>query len=134
VLLKGQLTEVNKNTTTVSEKFDVLETISQEVFDTLHPKYLEEKAAIEKQMEECSGALSISNLPEFPEEAANYSRKLNTMWTLGSINLKEDLQKLEFPEALTVIAKNQLFRTEKVNFIEKRDKLSYRLLVPSCGL
>jgi hypothetical protein len=67
--------------------------------------------------------MNVSNLPEFLEEATAFIRKLNTMWNFGSIGLKEDLQKLVFAKKLRHSGRK-----------EKRDKLSYRLLVPLCGL
>lgn len=117
VLLKGQLTEVKKKLSTILEKYHVLETITQEVFDSFYQKYTEEKDAIEKGLEACSGSMSISNLPVFLENAISLSRKLNTVWTSGDIQLKEDLQKLIFPEGVYYDRKTQTFRTEKVNFI-----------------
>jgi site-specific DNA recombinase len=117
VLLKGQLTEVKKKLSTILEKYHVLETITQEVFDSFYQKYTEEKDSIEKGLEACSGALSISNLPDFLENAISLSRKLNTVWISGDIQLKEDLQKLIFPEGVYYDRKTQSFRTEKVHFI-----------------
>ncbi len=119
VLLKGQLTEVKKKLSTIMEKYHVLETITQEVFDSFNQKYTEEKETIEKGLEACSGAMNISNLPVYLENAISLSRKLNTIWTSGDIQLKEDLQKLIFPEGVYYDRKTQSFRTEKVNFIFK---------------
>lgn len=117
VILKGQLTEVKKKLSTILEKYHVLETITQEVFDSFYQKYTEEKEAIEKGLEGCSGAMNISNLPVYLANAISLSRKLNTVWTSGNIQLKEDLQKLIFPEEIYYDRKTQSFRTEKVNFI-----------------
>lgn len=61
--------------------------------------------------------MSISNLPIFLENAMSLSRKLNTVWTSGDIQLKEDLQKLVFAEGIYYDRKTQSFRTEKINFI-----------------
>ena len=61
--------------------------------------------------------MSISNLPVYLENATSLSRRLNTIWTSGDIQLKEDLQKLIFPEGVYYDRKTQTFRTEKVNFI-----------------
>ncbi|OQP39319.1 hypothetical protein A4D02_18550 [Niastella koreensis] len=71
--------------------------------------------------------MSISNLPVFLENAINLSRKLNTVWTSGDIQIKEDLQKLIFPEGIYNDRKTQTFRTEKVNFI-------FELIVSSSGI
>jgi hypothetical protein len=72
-----QLTEIKKKLSTILEKYHVLETITQEVFDNFYQKYTEEKEAIEKGL---------------------------------CLKLRYSTRK------------------------EKRDKLSYRLFVPFCGL
>ena len=61
--------------------------------------------------------MSISNLPIYQENTISLSRKLNTVWASGNIQLKEDLQKLVFPEGVYYDRKTHSFRTEKVNFI-----------------
>ena len=61
--------------------------------------------------------MNISNLAVYLKNAISLSRKLNTVWAFGDIQLKEDLQKLIFPEGIYYDRKTQSFRTEKVNVI-----------------
>lgn len=117
ILLKGQLTEVNKKLSTLQEKYHVLETIPKDVFEDFYQKYAEEKQRIEKGLETCSGSFSSSNLSVYLEKAITLSRKLNTVWTSGNVQVKEGLQNLLFPEGIYYDRYFRAFRTPKTNFI-----------------
>ena len=58
-----------------------------------------------------------SNLDTVVESAVTYSLKLATEWTSSPVKVKENIQKLVFPEGVTYNVKTGEFRTEKVNLV-----------------
>lgn len=117
-LLKGQLVEVNKKIETIEERYFALNEMTKEVFDRFHSRYVDEKAKIAKLLHEC--AIGISNLNELILQSIEFGSKLNTVWTLGSIKVKEGIQKLVFPKGIAYSKKNGLFRTLDENFVFRR--------------
>jgi site-specific DNA recombinase len=113
--LKQQLTELDKRIDTIQEKHYVLGEMSKEMFHKFYVKYTQERSEIIRQMEDCQ--LTISNHSEAINEALHLSTKLNTVWASGDIKLKENLQKLIFPDGISYDRKTGAFRTEKVNSI-----------------
>jgi site-specific DNA recombinase len=59
----------------------------------------------------------ISNLKELIQSTVEISSKLTMVWSFGEIKVKENLQKLVFPEGIVFDRKLEAFRTPKVNSI-----------------
>ena len=51
------------------------------------------------------------------EQAVTYSLKLTQEWHLSPVRIKENLQKLIFPEGVRYDVKKEAFRTERVNLV-----------------
>jgi hypothetical protein len=89
--------------------------MDRETFDKFNTRYQKERSNIEAQLTECS--VTISNISECIKNAVDLSAKLNTVWASSGIGLKEELQKLIFPQGISYDRKNEAFRTEEMNFI-----------------
>jgi site-specific DNA recombinase len=114
-ILKRQLTEVKNKIDGLQESFYILKEMDRDTFDKFNARYLEEKSKIEDKLE--GSSITSSNMAEYLYEAMSFSSKLSTVWSSGDITLKEDLQKLIYPEGIYYDRKNGVFRTEKKNFI-----------------
>jgi hypothetical protein len=113
--LKAQLAEINKKIDSIEESYFALKEMSRETFEKFNTKYQEEKTKIEGSLQKCP--TSISNLSTFIQKAVSFSIQLNTVWTSSGITVKENLQKLAFPEGIYFDRKNGSFRTGRTNFI-----------------
>ena len=60
------------------------------------------------------GSMS-SNHDELLAKALNFSLKLPSTWASATVNEKDSLQKLMFPDGVTYNRKNGTFQTDKVN-------------------
>jgi site-specific DNA recombinase len=113
--LETRLAIQNKKIEELEEKFYLYEKMSTEVFERLHHKCKEGLLEIQKELGEYSE--NISNPQQTIKKAIQISSKLNTMWSSGSIEIKEKLQKLVFPEGISYDRKKEGFRTKRVNTI-----------------
>jgi hypothetical protein len=113
--LNDRLKELNKDINNLEEKFYVKEVISEDTFMKFHPKYVEERDKILKEMPKKPE--SISNLEKKLNQALTFSSKLNRVWTSSSFSQKERIHKMVFPEGITYDMKNGAFRTPKVNYV-----------------
>ncbi|MHB8261868.1 MAG: hypothetical protein ACYDCN_14805 [Bacteroidia bacterium] len=93
--LKARMTELQKTIEKLEEKHFIKEEMPKETFDRFMGKYQEEHALLKKEIDHCS--VSISNLKEMLNEAAQLCRNLRKLWVEGSVSLKEKLQNLIFP-------------------------------------
>ncbi|PUZ22580.1 hypothetical protein DCC81_19265 [Chitinophaga parva] len=100
--------------------------MSKEPFDKFHQRLTAENANISKQLSQCQN--SISNLDFMLEEAINICSKLATVWSSGGIKVKEQLQKVVFPEGIVYDQKIGAFRTPKINSVFLEIALSARFL------
>ncbi len=111
--LEKKLEETNKAIENIEESYYVKRNMSEDAFNRFMPKYAEEKAGILKSINRCQ--TNKSNLVKYMETAVTISRKLATVWTSASINEKELLQRLVFPEGISYNLEKGQYRTEKVN-------------------
>ena len=113
--LQRQLTEINHKIDALQESFFITREMDRPTFDKFNARYQAERAKIERQLADCS--VTISNISEYVQDAVTLSSKLNTVWTSGGITLKEDRQKLVYPEGIVYDRKNEAFRTSEKNII-----------------
>jgi DNA invertase Pin-like site-specific DNA recombinase len=115
VVYKIQLAQINKKIETIEEKHYALNEMNKETFEKFYGRYKEERHTISKLLQDCS--VNISTLNESIFEVVSFSSKLGTVWHSGEIRLKEDLQKLIFPDGILYDRKTGAFRPPKINFI-----------------
>lgn len=113
--LKEQLSAVEKRIENIEEKYYALSEMNRESFERFQKKYIDEKTGILKHLQECD--FQISNLSENLNQVMLLSPKLATVWSSGDITMKEDFQKLVFPQGIFYNRKNNSFRTPEINFI-----------------
>jgi site-specific DNA recombinase len=113
-LLSSKLKELNHKLDSIEEKYYALNEMSRETFEKLHSKYMAEK----KELETCLERFSVknsSNLDELISKALDICHNLQDMWKLGSLSIKERVQKLIFPDGIFYDHQNHAFRTKRVN-------------------
>ena len=111
--LKEQLTELQKKVDVLEEKYFMGGEMSKETYDKFAARYTAEKFDIAKQMETCT--LSSSNHRNMIKRALDFASNLLNVWKMGSVGVKEKLQKLLFPEGLAYDKKIGAFRTSTIN-------------------
>ena len=89
--------------------------MNAEAFEKFYSRLATEKAEIVRQIN--NSEKSISNLSESIRQAITLCSKLNTVWASEEIKVREQLQKVVFPEGIIYDAKIGGFRTAKVNSI-----------------
>ena len=114
-ILKEQTIEVQKNIDAIEESYFIKKDMQRETYEKFLAKYQKEKANIGNEIEKHSG--SISNFEKYIENALNLSLKLPQIWSCSTIAVRENLQKLLFPEGIYYNKQNLSFRTGKVNSI-----------------
>lgn len=131
--LNKRLEEVNNGIQSLEEKYYVHSEMTREVFDRLMNKLLGDKQENVRLL--TASAIQISNLCESLHEVAQLCLKITRLWLKGSINLKEKLQKMVFPEGIVYDRQNGAFRTPKINsVIAEIARLSGDLLLKTKGL
>jgi len=147
-ILKKQITEIEGKVETVEEKW-VLDKIAEATYTKYLKKYGEEKAAVQKELENCS--LDSSNLEKCINYTIEFSDNPLRMWRLGDYLEKQEIQKMVFPDGIVYNRKTDTVRTPRVNIFfkinsllskgcaknKKPDKESKRLLsdlVPRAGV
>ena len=111
--LDVQLTEVKKDIYTIEKKHHVKEEMSQEAFDRFYKEYQELLVNIQKELAKLEGR--ISNPGEIIKNLLHLCTKLTSLWDSSPIGLKEELQKLIFPEGIFYDKEKEVFRTERTN-------------------
>lgn len=114
-LLRSQITEVSKKIDAIEEKYFVSGEMSKEIFEKFNTRFRNEEQTIRAQLANYEG--EISNLKELIQSTVELSSKLTTVWDLGDVKLKENLQKLIFPDGIVFDRQNEVLRTEKVNSV-----------------
>ena len=112
-ILKDQTIEVQKNIDAIEESYFIKKDMQRETYEKFLTKYQKEKANIACELEKHSG--SISNFEKYIENALSLSLKLPQIWSCSTIAVRENLQKLLFPEGIYYNKQNLSFRTGKVN-------------------
>jgi site-specific DNA recombinase len=133
LLLNKKAEELKTGMLNLEENYHVKREMTREVFDRLMAKLVGEREETVRIL----GTLTvqISNLCDKLWDAAGLCLKITKLWVKGSVNLKEKLQKLIFPEGIIYDKKNGAFRTPKVNsVIAEIARLSGDLLLKTKGL
>lgn len=112
-LLKERLGEVAKKVTTLEEKYFIEGEMGKETYDKFTARYKKEQAEITTEMEKCH--VMSSNHKDTIKKALEFACNLLNVWKMGSIRIKEKLQKLIFPEGLAYDRENGVFRTNTIN-------------------
>jgi site-specific DNA recombinase len=85
--------------------------------DALYNKLrIKKQAEINTVREKLSGAeIEISNLDYYIEKSFELSQNIHKYWQLGSLDIKQKIQKMVFPEGIVVDTTNRTYLTNKVN-------------------
>jgi len=113
--LKASLNEVQKKLDTIEEKYFLSGEMTKETYEKFVSKLSSEKQEILETFENCS--TTSSNLDTTIKKCVAYSLKLAPEWTSSPVKIKENLQKLVFPNGVTYNIRNDEFRTERTNII-----------------
>ncbi len=111
--LKELQTELQKKVDAIEEKYFIGGEMNKETYDKFIARFAAEKFEISKQMENCS--VSSSNHKTTIKKAMDFACNLLKIWQMGSVAIKEKLQKLLFPEGLAYDREIGAFRTDKIN-------------------
>ena len=110
--LTTNLYEVQKKLDRLEERY-ILEEIKRESYEKFEAKFLEEKKEIERQL--ASAGEEVSNIEACIDMALTFSSKLATAWDLGDLRVKQEIQRLVFPDGMYYNRKNDQCRTDRVN-------------------
>ncbi len=92
----------------------------------IQPKYEEERMEILKELAKISNP--ISDYPEAIRKISSVTLKVSEMWAEGGANVKENTQKLVFPNGIMYNRKKGAFLTKEINpffeLIAKLEKVS----------
>jgi len=111
--LKLQLDEVEREIAALKRNYYMKNLMNQETFEEMYLPAEAHRANINRQLAQIGE--TISNPSDLLSKVAHFCGKLNTTWASGSVEFKQDLQKLIFPEGILYDKKNKVFRTEKIN-------------------
>ena len=111
--LKEQLTELRKKVDILEEKYFMGGEMSKETYDKFAARYKAEQVEITTQIENCSSA--SSNHKSTIKKALDFCSNLLNIWKMGTVGVKEKLQKLLFPEGLAYDKEIGAFRTNTIN-------------------
>ncbi len=111
-MLEKQLEEVESKIELLQEKF-ILGDIDKGLYEKFSLKYKAEKDTIIKETQK--SGFDLSNLKNHIKAIVKLATNVHKMWELGSYSLKERVQYLLFPDGIYYDAKNDVYRTERVN-------------------
>ncbi|MDF2453917.1 MAG: recombinase family protein, partial [Bacteroidota bacterium] len=115
----GDKISLVKKKNAVQAKIDTLDErlafgeIDKVLYDKFYPKLYAELSEYEKEIS--SHGLNLSNPKELINFAVQLSMEASSVWQAGDFYEKQKLQKLIFPEGICFDAKNDEYRTIKVN-------------------
>ena len=115
MLLKRQ-TECKQKLERVQVRYGLGE-ISEEVYRTTLKHLSTEMAEVDKGLEEANK--NLSNMGKYIDEAIAMSCKLGDLWSAGSFDSRQSLQKLMFPTGVLFDKENDSYRTENENEVFK---------------
>ncbi len=111
--LKERLTEAQKKVDVLEEKYFMGGEMNKETYDKFLGRFKAEQGEILKEMEKC--LIASSNHKDTLKKALTFGCNLLNVWKMGSIAIKEKLQKLLFPEGLAYDKEIGAFRTDTIN-------------------
>ncbi len=111
-----RLQEINRKIEILEEKYFLSNGMDKDTFDRLMGKLQSEKNELISQNNTFFDFTS-SNLSECIKTSLQISSNLSSTWALGNLKVKENLQKLVFPDGILYDKQNDGFRTEKVNSV-----------------
>ena len=112
-ILKEQQTEVKKKMDILEEKYFMGGEMSKETFEKFQHRYSLELAELAKEMEKFT--MASSNHKQTLKRALEFASNLLNVWKMGTISVKEKMQKLLFPSGLAYDKEIGAFRTDTVN-------------------
>jgi site-specific DNA recombinase len=89
--------------------------MSKGTYEKLLSKFIKEKEEILGSFGNCS--TSSSNFKNFLNKVVIFSSKVATGWDSSRVKIKENLQKVIFPDGIDYCTKKEAFRTTKVNLV-----------------
>jgi hypothetical protein len=96
--LKRQLEEVERDISTLKKNFFIKEAMDRKTFEEMYLPCEEQRVNITRQLGKFGE--TILNPSELIGKVVRFCRKLNTAWASGSVEFKQDLQKLIFPQGI----------------------------------
>lgn len=112
-ILKDKLTEIDKKIDHLEEDYYVERKVPTETYDRLQTKLADEKKQILESLTKTD--VEGSNLKEYYETAIQFSEKLAAVWASSEVSVKEQIQKMIFPEGVRYNREKGEFLTDKVN-------------------
>jgi len=111
-----KLKELGKKIEVLEEKYFLTNNMDKDTFDRLMIKLQSEKNELINQNNVFFDFTS-SNLSKCIKTSLQVSSNLSSTWALGNLTVKENLQKLVFPDGILYDKQNDGFRTEKINSV-----------------
>ena len=112
ILMKSQLTEINKKIEKLEERFAFGE-IETSIYNKFREKIQKEKNQIEQKLAETE--IKSSNRRKAIKNVLNIGRNINKIWECSTLSQKLTLQNLLFPNGIRYNRKKGIFRTDRVN-------------------
>ncbi len=112
-ILKGQLTEIEKDIETIDKKYWVKGEMDKDKYEKFYVSFNEEKGKIVEKIN--ASVVLISNLEEAVRIILKMCGNINEIWALSDVANKEILQRLIFPSGLVYDRQNRAFRTDTIN-------------------
>src|SRR5690606_36113715 len=114
--LQKNVKELKKKLEQIEERI-VWGEINKELYEKFSGKYYQELKEIQQQNQ--VAALKSSNLEKYINYSLEISTTLSKSWELGNFSYRQKLKQLVYPEGVYYNAKNELFRTKRMNEIFK---------------
>lgn len=112
---KGQLTSVKSKLKKLETLYVENPDFEHEIYNTIKKKY---KAELEARTEQIENAQKkISNHKKHIDKILDTAQNISKIWASGNIENKIRVQKLVFPEGLSISPKNRQYLTCKTNAI-----------------
>ena len=112
--LQMQLADTEKKIALISRRY-ALDELPKEVFDQVYNELKEQKEITLSEMEKIKGL--GSNLSDFIEQSVYICKNLSNLWENGSLEVKQGIQKVVFPQGLIWDNDAQKFEPEGCNLI-----------------
>ena len=112
--LQMQLADTEKKIALISRRYALGE-LPKEVFDQVYNEFKEQKEITLSEMEKINEI--SSNLSDFIEQSINICKNLSNLWEKGSLEVKQGIQKVVFPQGLIWDNDAQKFEPESCNLI-----------------
>lgn len=113
-ILEGRLTKAENNIDKIERRFALGE-IDRELYIKFKAEFEQELMTIQEEIQDSS--FNLSNLEIAVEKALNLALNLPGIWASGNLEEKRRIQKLVFPEGIRYDLKNDVYRTDRINYL-----------------